>query len=312
MKHIRELLKAAGTTFSFEFFPPKDEAGAARLYDHIVRLEKLGPSFVSITYGAGGSTRKLTRDLVHKVRDQTGLVTMPHLTCVGHSVGEIDEILEGYAERGIHNILALRGDPPGNDNGFDWSAESFSQAQQLVEHIVRFNDRHQASGFKGFEIGVAGFPEGHPGTPNRLKEMEYLKAKIEAGAGFIVTQMFFENRDFFDFCDRCVLSSVKVPVIAGVMPIQSIPGMKRMADLALGMRFPASLLRAVRRTDGSNDAIKRVGVHWATEQCRDLLDHGTSGIHFYTLNQSDATMKIYEALGVSNSRQLADGPVLPF
>jgi len=309
---IRKLLDQR-TTFSFEFFPPKDAAGAERLFENIVKLEGLGPSFVSITYGAGGGTRKLTRDVVHRVKDQTGLATMPHLTCVGHSEAEINEILEGYAERGISDILALRGDAP--SAGYDWSGDHFQFASQLVEHIVKFNERHKSSsvgGFGGFDIGVAGFPEGHPGTANRLDEMNHLKAKVDAGAGFVVTQMFFENRDYFDFCDRCVLGGIKVPVVAGIMPVQSIPGMKRMADLALGMRFPASLLRAVRRTDGSNDAIRRVGVHWATEQSRDLLDHGACGIHFYTLNQSDATVKIYQALGVSNSSQLADGPVLPF
>jgi len=309
---ICQLLKQ-GTTFSFEFFPPKDSAGADRLFESIVKLEGLGPSFVSITYGAGGSTRQLTRDVVHKVKVQTGLVTMPHLTCVGHSEGEIDEILEGYAQRGITNILALRGDPPdGCGEVHDWTGEQFENACKLVEHIRGFSDRHRGTGFDGFEIGVAGFPEGHSGTPNRLKEMDYLKAKVDAGAGFVVTQMFFENRDYFDFCDRCSLSGINVPVVAGIMPVQSISGMKRMADLALGMRFPASLLRAVRRTDGSNEAVRRIGVHWATEQCRDLLDHRARGIHFYTLNQSDATVKIYEALGVSHSQQLKDGPVLPF
>lgn len=309
---IRQLLDQR-TTFSFEFFPPKDEAGAERLFDNIVKLEELEPSFVSITYGAGGGTRKLTRDVVHRVKDQTGLATMPHLTCVGHSEEEINEILEGYAERGITDILALRGDAPNVESGaYDWSGDHFQFASQLVDHIVKFNERHKSSSFKGFDVGIAGFPEGHPGTANRLEEMNHLKAKVDAGADFIVTQMFFENRDFFDFTDRCVLGGIRVPVVAGIMPVQSIPGMKRMADLALGMRFPASLLRAVRRTDGKNESIRRVGVHWATEQSRDLLDHGARGIHFYTLNQSDATTKIYQALGVSNSSQLADGPVLPF
>jgi len=308
---IKQLLKR-GTTFSFEFFPPKNAAGAERLFENIVKLEELGPSFVSITYGAGGSTRQLTRDVVHKVKVQTGLVTMPHLTCVQHSEGEINEMLEGYAQRGITNILALRGDPPGDDGSYDWSKDYFKNACQLVERIQKFNDLNKGSGFDGFDVGVAGFPEGHPGTPNRLQEMDYLKAKVDAGADFVVTQMFFENRDYYDFCDRCVLSGVKVPVLAGIMPVQSISGMKRMADLAVGMRFPASMLRAVRRTDGSDEAIRRVGVHWATEQCRDLLDHQARGIHFYTLNKSGATIEIYRTLGVSNSSELASGPTLEF
>jgi len=300
------------TTFSFEFFPPKTQAGAEKLFEHIVKLESLAPSFVSVTYGAGGSTRKLTRDLVHRVREQTGIATVPHLTCVNHSEREIREIVEQYAKRGIQSILALRGDAP-VDEPHNWSSDRFSNASELVYFIRKISDEFvKPDGFPGFGIGVAGFPEGHPGTPNRLTEMDYLKAKVDSGADYIVTQMFFDNRDLYDFRDRCEMSGIRIPIIAGVMPIQSIVGMKRMSELALGVRFPAPLLRMVRRTDGSPDAIRRVGVHWATEQCRDLLDHRVSGIHFYTLNTSSATLEIYKTLGVSNSDQLAKGPTLEF
>lgn len=312
MKHFIDILNTAGTTFSFEFFPPKSADGATKLFDHIVKLEHLGPSFVSVTYGAGGSTRQLTRDLVHRVREQTGIVTVPHLTCVKHSEDEIRSIVEGYAQRGIQSILALRGDAPANED-HNWGTDRFSNASQLVNFIRKISDQHiQPGKFPGFGIGVAGFPEGHPATPNRLIEMDYLKAKVDAGADYIITQMFFDNRDLYDFRDRCEMSGIRIPIIAGIMPIQSIPGMKRMSELAQGMRFPAPLLRMVRRTDGSSDAIRRVGVHWATEQCRDLLDHRVSGIHFYTLNTSDATLEIYKTLGVANSDQLASGPTLPF
>jgi methylenetetrahydrofolate reductase (NADH) len=309
--HFKDIFKAQGTTFSFEFFPPKTPEGADKLFDHIVKLEALGPSFVSVTYGAGGSTRQLTRDLVHRVREKTGIVTVPHLTCVQHSQTEIQEIVEGYAKRGIQSILALRGDAP-RDVDHDFGKDHYSTAAQLVEYIRQVSDQHTSSSFPGFGIGIAGFPEGHPGTPNRLTEMDYLKAKVDAGADYIITQMFFDNRDLYDFRDRCEMSGIRIPIIAGVMPIQSIIGMKRMSELALGMRFPAPLLRMVRRTDGSPDAVRRVGVHWATEQCRDLLDHRIDGIHFYTLNTSSATLEIYKTLGVSNSGQLASGPTLPF
>jgi methylenetetrahydrofolate reductase (NADH) len=312
VKHFRDMLKQSGTTFSFEFFPPKTEAGASKLFDHIVKLESLGPSFVSVTYGAGGSTRQLTRDLVHKVREETGIVTVPHLTCVKHSEAEIRGIVEAYAQRGIQSILALRGDAP-VDEDHDWGSDRFSNASDLVYFIRKISDEYvKPSGFPGFGIGVAGFPEGHPGTPNRLNEMDYLKAKVDAGADYIITQMFFDNRDLYDFRDRCEMSGIRVPILAGIMPIQSIAGMKRMADLAQGMRFPAPLLRMVRRTDGSSEAIRRVGVHWATEQSRDLLDHQIAGIHFYTLNTSSATLEIYRTLGVANSDQLANGPLLDF
>lgn len=310
MKHFRDLFRS--TTFSFEFFPPRTSEGAQQLFEHIVKLEALGPSFVSVTYGAGGSTRQLTRDLVHRVREQTGIVTVPHLTCVRHSEEEIRSIVEGYAQRGIQSILALRGDPP-KDAPHDFATDRFSNAGELVRFIKGVSERYAGGdGFPGFGIGVAGFPEGHPGTPNRLTEMDYLKAKIDAGADYIITQMFFDNRDLYDFRDRCEMAGIRVPILAGVMPIQSIAGMKRMSELALGMRFPAPLLRMVRRTDGSNEAVKRVGVHWATEQCRDLLDHRVSGIHFYTLNTSSATLEIYKTLGVQNSDQLGRGPTLPF
>jgi len=312
MKHFRDMLKQSGTTFSFEFFPPKTEAGASKLFDHIVKLESLGPSFVSVTYGAGGSTRQLTRDLVHKVREETGIVTVPHLTCVKHSEDEIRSIVEAYAQRGIQSILALRGDAPA-DEDHDWGSDRFSNASDLVYFIRKISDEYiKPGGFPGFGIGVAGFPEGHPGTPNRLNEMDYLKAKVDSGADYIITQMFFDNRDLYDFRDRCEMSGIRIPILAGIMPIQSITGMKRMAELAQGMRFPAPLLRMVRRTDGSSEAIRRVGVHWATEQSRDLLDHQIAGIHFYTLNTSSATLEIYRTLGVANSDQLANGPLLDF
>jgi methylenetetrahydrofolate reductase (NADPH) len=310
MSHFRDIFKS--TTFSFEFFPPKSEQGAQSLFDHIVKLEALGPSFVSVTYGAGGSTRTLTRDLVHRVVQETGIKTVPHLTCVKHSEDEIRGIVEGYAKRGIQSILALRGDPP-NDLQHDFADDRFSNASELVKFIRQIEDeQRRANGFGGFAIGAAGFPEGHPGTPNRLTEMDYLKSKIDAGADYIITQMFFDNRDLYDFRDRCEMAGIRVPIIAGVMPIQSIAGMKRMSELALGMRFPAPLLRMVRRTDGSDDAIRKVGVHWATEQSRDLLDHRVDGIHFYTLNKSGATLEIYKTLGVQHSNQLANGPTLEF
>ena len=312
MKKFCDLLNKDKTTFSFEFFPPKSAASADKLFDHIAKLESLNPAFVSVTYGAGGSTRQLTRDLVHKVREQTGVATVPHLTCVNHSEEEIQSIVEGYAQRGIQSILALRGDAP-DDEDHEWGKDRFSNASELVYFIRKISDRYVGKdGFPGFSIGIAGFPEGHPGTPNRLTEIDYLKAKVDAGADYIITQMFFDNRDLYDFRDRCEMSGIRIPIIAGIMPIQSITGMKRMSELALGMRFPAPLMRMVRRTDGSAEAIRRVGVHWATEQSRDLLDHQIAGIHFYTLNSSSATLEIYKTLGVANSDQLANGPLLDF
>lgn len=302
--HIREIFKRQRTTFSFEFFPPKDPRAAAALFDTIADLERLRPTFVSVTYGAGGSTRELTNDLVVRLQDQTRLNPMPHLTCIGHDEGEIHAILERYARHAISNILALRGDHPANRGGDDHSRDAFARAAELVACIHRFNALGTHPAAAGFGIGVAGFPEGHPESPNRLTEMDHLKAKVEAGADFIITQMFFENRDFYDFRDRCRLAGITIPIIAGIMPITSIAGMRRMAELALGSRFPASLIRAINRTGGDPEAVKRVGVHWATEQSRDLLDHEVAGIHFYTLNRSKATQDIYATLGVRDSTDL--------
>ncbi len=305
--HIRDIFKKHRTTFSFEFFPPRSEKAAAALFESISELQALKPMFVSVTYGAGGSTRELTRELVIRLKKETTLDPIPHLTCVGHDQAEVREVLEQYAKAGISNILALRGDPPDGDANYDWSKGSFRYARDLVESIGAFNGSGPHADPRGFGIGVAGFPEGHPGTPNRVEEMDHLKAKIDAGADYICTQLFFENRDFYDFRDRCRLAGIRVPILAGVMPITSIKGMTRMAELALGVRYPAPLIRAINRAHGRDEGVRRVGVHWASEQCRDLLDHNVDGIHFYTLNRSTATREVYKTLGVEDSTDLELG-----
>jgi methylenetetrahydrofolate reductase (NADPH) len=302
--HINEIFAADRTTVSFEFFPPKTQADAEALYANIALLEQLQPSFVSVTYGAGGSTRQLTHDLVVRLKETTTLDPIPHLTCVCHSEREIDEILAKYAAAGISNTLALGGDPPRDMAGYDRKADAFQHAADLVRFIRRFNESGVHPDARGFGIGVAGFPEGHPGTPNRIEEMELLKAKVEAGADYMCTQLFFDNHDFYDFRERCELAGIHVPIIAGIMPITSLGGMKRMAQLALGARVPARLLRALGRAGSDPEAVKRVGIHWATEQCRDLLDNEVRGVHFYTLNRSDATRQIYQNLGLADSTAL--------
>lgn len=296
--HIQEIFKAHPTTFSFEFFPPKTPEASEQLFQTISHLEALNPAFVDVTYGAGGSTRDLTNELVLRIKDQTKIETIPHLTCVCHSEQDIDSILEQWASHGVSNILALAGDLPRDRKDWDRSKDAFRHAAELVSHIQKFNGKKIHPHARGFGIGVAGFPEGHPETRNRLVEMDYLKAKVDAGADYICTQLFFDNRDFYDFRDRCDLAGIKVPILAGIMPITSDKGMVRMAELAAGVRYPAALLKSVQRCNGNVESIKRVGIHWATEQCRDLLDHKVKGIHFYTLNQSDATKEIYLNLGI--------------
>lgn len=294
---VKDILARQKTTFSFEFFPAREDAAADRLLNTIASLMPLAPSYVSVTYGAGGFTRHRTHDLVVKIKEQTNIPVVSHLTCVGSSRDEIHGILEKYREAGIFNILALRGDPPRGAVDFVQPEDGFDHAADLVGYIKRH--------FPEMCVGVAGFPEGHPATPNRLLEIDYLKAKVDAGADFIVTQLFFDNRDFYDYCERCELAGIHVPNIAGIMPVTTRHGLMRTAELAGGARIPARLLKAVSRAE-DDECVAKVGIHWATEQVRDLLDHDVRGIQFFTLNASNATREIYRSLGVRNSAQLRD------
>ena len=216
-------------TFSFEFFPPKTEEGARALLDTVVRLQEFRPSFVSVTYGAGGGSRELTRS---------------------------------------------------------------------VRFIREWEDRNRLP--NRLTIGVAGFCEGHPDTRNRIREMDYLKAKLDEGADYICTQLFFDNHAFFDYRDRCRLLGIDVPIIAGIMPVTSISSMNRMAELSAGTNFPARLLKAMLRAGGDKSSIERIGINYASNQCAELLDADVDGIHFYTLNRSKATLEIYHNLGINN------------
>jgi len=293
-KHIADVLRSHKPALSFEFFPPKTQEGSDALFKTISELKSLDPAYVSVTYGAGGSTRQLTHDLVARLAQELGITVVAHLTCVGASKDEIKKILERYAESGIANIMALRGDPPKGAAG-EWTPhpDGFLYAADLVAFIKKH--------FPQMGVGVAGFPEGHHSTPNRLKEIDNLKAKVDSGADYICTQMFFDNHDFYDFHERCAIANINVPIIAGIMPITSRKGMQRMAELTLGTRFPAKLLRALARAE-DDDYAENVGIHWATEQVLDLIDNGVAGVHFYTLNKSKATLKIYQALGLKHSR----------
>ena len=294
--HIRNVLARDGMTASFEFFPPRTDTAWNEFVASLPEFEALQPSFVSVTYGAGGSTRDRTDALVSRLATDTKLAPVPHLTCVGHSTAEINHILETYAARGVSNILALRGDAPRAQAA---GTTDFQHAIDLVRAVKTFNESGRHPDPRGFGIGVAGFPEGHPSTPNRLLEMEYLKAMVDAGADYICTQLFFENRDFYDFRERCDLAGIHIPIVAGIMPVTSLSSMKRMAELAGGARYPARLLKALQRAGDSPEAVRQIGLHYATEQCADLLDNKVAGIHLYTLNQSTATREICQRLGVT-------------
>ena len=298
--HILDIFSEHQTTFSFEFFPPRNEEASRELFAVIANLQELQPSFVSVTYGAGGSTRERTHDLIVRLQRETDITAVSHLTSVCHTKEELGAILDRYVESGIENVLALRGDPPKNMANYDQSQDAFRYAADLVKFI---RSRVTSGNSRGFGIGVAGFPEGHPLTPNRITEMDHLKRKVDAGADYICTQLFFDNRDFYDFRERCELAGINIPILAGIMPVSKQRGLTRMLDLALGARCPAGLLKAVNRCS-DDESVAKVGNHWATEQCRGLLDNGIRGIHFYTLNKSDATRQIYENLGVKDSLAL--------
>ncbi|MDP8305401.1 MAG: methylenetetrahydrofolate reductase [NAD(P)H] [Candidatus Chlorobium antarcticum] len=285
---VKEILNTAQKpVFSFEFFPPKKDADWDTLFKTIAALSPLNPSYVSVTYGAGGSTRTRTHDLVTRIQKETGLSVVSHLTCIASTTNETGEILENYLSHGINNVLALRGDKPAGTESIDDAVKDFPHAINLVRFI---KTNHPNIG-----VGVAGFPEGHPETPNRLKEIEYLRAKVDAGADYIVTQLFFDNRDYFDFVERCRLAGISVPIIPGIMPITSAKGMTRMSELALGARIPAPLLKKVLSAE-SDAEVASIGIEWATNQVQELIDNQIRGIHFYTLNMATATLEIFRNL----------------
>ena len=287
--HIAKIFAKPGIHFSFEFFPPKTEKASESLFHSIAELKSINPAYVSVTYGAGGSTRDLTHNLVTRLRRETDITIVAHLTTIGATRDELGEILQRYSDCGIDNIMALRGDPPKGSLGFHQPEDGFKHAVDLVRFVKKE--------FPHMGVGVAGFPEGHPETPNRLKEMDYLKEKVDAGADYICTQLFFQNSDYYDYRERCGIAGIKVPIIPGIMPITTRKGMHRISELSLGSRIPAKLQRAISRTH-DDSGVSRVGIQWATQQVFELFDRGVKGIHFYTLNKSRPTLKIYDALGI--------------
>jgi len=286
---IVDILESEGTTLSFEFFPPKSEQADLDLHAQIDALSGIPAEYCSVTYGAGGSTQEATEGTVLKLADELRMPVVSHLTCVGTTRDQIFTQLENYERQGVSSILALRGDPPQGASSDIFASGDFDYASDLVAFIKEH--------FPKFCVGVAGFPEGHPDTPNRLAELEYLKAKVDAGADYICTQLYFDNRDFFDYQARCELADINVPIVAGVLPLTSYKSIKAISGLALGSRIPAKLTRAL-RDSGSTDEAFTHGVDWATKQVKELIDNDVAGIHFYTLNKSKATLAICESLGL--------------
>ncbi len=284
--HIREILKPGTPLISFEFFPPKTDAGWSQLLQVIGELKPLKPSYVSVTYGAGGSTRAKTVELVEKIQKEHAIRSMAHLTCVGHTADEIGAILDDLWNAGVQNVLALRGDPPAGQTQFVATQGGFGFASDLVKFV---RGRHD------FSIGVAGYPEGHPQCLNKIRDLEMLKLKVDHGADFIVTQLFFDNTDFYRFRDAARVMGIKVPIVAGIMPISNVAQIKRFVSMC-GAKIPQPLLLKLESIEADADAVHQAGIDYAAEQCRDLIAHGVDGLHFYTLNKSKSTVQICKSL----------------
>lgn len=282
---IPELFALGRPLFSFEFFPPKTEKGLRTLLGTIERLRSLQPSFVSVTYGAGGTTRQMTVDLVSRIKREYGIEAMAHVTCVGQDREQIAALLDHLRDEGIENVMALRGDPPQGQTAFTPPANGFRYASELVRFI-------RARGYP-FALGGGGYPEGHLECRDLALDMEHLREKVEAGIDFIITQLFFDNAFYFRFVERARRAGIGVPILPGIMPITDFAQIARFTRMC-GATIPAPLGAALEAVKDVPTAVRALGIEHATAQCRELLEGGAPGIHFYTLNQSPATATILE------------------
>lgn len=278
--------------FSFEFFPPRTDDGVRGLFETVEALRPLGPAYVSVTYGAGGSTRAKTIDLVKRLKRDAEVEAMAHVTCVGAARDEIAAVLDEVAEAGIQNVLALRGDPPRGQSAFVPHPDGFTHASELVAFIRSRPDRWR------FCVGAAAYPEGHVETPDLAQDLRHLKLKVEAGTDFLVTQLFFENAHYFRFVERARAAGVDVPVVPGIMPFTNVEQVERFTAMC-GAAIPPPLRAAMEVRRADPDGARELGVAYATLQCADLLRRGAPGIHFYTLNRSPSTRAIVAALRAS-------------
>jgi len=284
---ISELFDLNRPLRSLEFFPPKDDAGVLALRDTAAALKKLEPDFVSVTYGAGGSTRERTTQLSTMLRGEFGLTVMPHLTCVGHSRAELNDIADRHHATGIRNIMALRGDPPKGVAEFKPAPDGPAYANELVSLLkARHGD---------YCLGVAGYPEKHPQAESFEADLVNLKRKVDVGAAFVTTQLFFDNDVFHRFVDRCHAAGINIPIVPGIMPPLSLSQVRRMTQLS-GSAVPAKLTRRLEAAGDNADTLEFVGIDWALTQIRDLLAHGAPGYHLYILNRAKAALALAAGL----------------
>ena len=281
---MKEILQKRPLVISFEFFPPKTLKEEEALFQNLERLKRWNPGFVSITYGAGGTTKDKSLELAQRIKEQ-GLNVVAHLTCAGATKEELAQILDWLQKTGIENILALRGDPPQGEREFKPIPGGFQYAYQLVEFIKKGWD---------FCVGVAGYPEGHIENPDKEADLRYLKLKVDKGADFVVTQLFFNNDHFYSFVDRAKAIGIQVPIIPGIMPITNLKQVIRFTQLC-GATIPEGLMENLEKASNPEE-VRRLGIQHAYNQCRDLLNHGVKAMHFYTLNRSKATEAILTKL----------------
>jgi methylenetetrahydrofolate reductase (NADPH) len=283
---IREVLKEKQRGVSFEFFPPKSAAGKEGFMKVVHSLKRFNPLYVSVTYGAGGSTQDRTRNTLQWIKGETDLTVMSHLTCIGATRAGTDSILRQYREEGIDNILALRGDAPRNIPDFDASKGEFRYAKDLVAFIRKYDY---------FSTAVAVYPEGHFESPDIRKDMEYTKQKVDAGADFGITQMFFDNRYYYEFMERAKNIGIAVPILPGIMPITDCRKIEEFANFC-NATIPARIRQKMTPVFDKPEDMRKIGVEYAVEQCEDLIRNGVRYLHFYTMNKSDTVSEIIEAL----------------
>lgn len=289
-RSLGEILRGGERSFSFEFFPPKDEAGEQQLWDAVRALEPYRPTFVSVTYGAGGGTRDKTIGITGRIARETSLVPIAHLTCVGHTREELESILDAYAAEGVYHVMALRGDPQEGPRA-EWTPTEggLNYAIELVELARSRGD---------FRIGVAAFPEGHPSAESLDVDADRLVAKARAGAEFAVTQMFFRAADYFALVERVRARGVDIPILPGIMPILNLNAIRRQGEL-IGTSVPQEVVDRITSAGPEPADVRAEGIKLAAELCEELLDGGAPGLHFYTLNRSKATLEIFEALRIT-------------